>query len=46
MDDKNVAFRAGLVNRCQKEFEKNSGEEKFRMEKIAEIEEATDPVRI
>lgn len=40
-----VNFRKLLVTRCQMEFEKNSVDEKYRNDKVIEIENCTDPER-
>ncbi|XP_076271494.1 eukaryotic translation initiation factor 4 gamma 1-like isoform X2 [Rhynchophorus ferrugineus] len=41
-DNRNVAFRTLLVNRCQSEFEKHSVDETERNNKLREIDECTD----
>lgn len=40
-----VQFRKLLVTRCQLEFEKQSGDESLRREKMKEMNECTDPDR-
>lgn len=41
-----VNFRKLLITRCQSEFEKSSVDETVRQQKLKEIEECTDPVRL
>jgi hypothetical protein len=43
-DEPDYNFRKLLVNRCQKEFEKNSVVELDREARHTEIEQTTDPV--
>lgn len=41
-----VNFRKLIITRCQMEFEKNSQDEKAQNQKMKEVEECTDPVKL